>query len=200
MQIYFFKKNNLESLFNHIERIVHLNSNIKAQIRSISKVKILEKGTILIKQNQANVTSTYFVVDGCARSYYTDDNAKEHTVQFSVKDNWISDYMSLYTDERASLTLECISDVTLIEASIFNIEEIFKKFPQLETYHRNNLQINLVKLNRRILNLLHLTAPERYKLFLEYYKGVDQFALNLHIASYLGITQQSLSRIRGNKI
>ena len=109
----------MESLFNHIERIVHLNSNIKAQIRSISKVKILEKGTILIKQNQANVTSTYFVVDGCARSYYTDDNAKEHTVQFSVKDNWISDYMSLYGDENASLTIECISDVTLIEATIF---------------------------------------------------------------------------------
>ncbi len=190
----------MESLFKHIERFVKLDSKIKTQIRSISKVKILEKGTILIKQNQANVKYSYFVVEGCARSYYTDDNAKEHTVQFSVKDNWISDYMSLYTDERASLTLECISDVTLIEASIFNIEEIFKKFPQLETYHRNNLQINLVKLNRRILNLLHLTAPERYKLFLEYYKGVDQFALNLHIASYLGITQQSLSRIRGNKI
>ena len=187
-------------MFNHIERIVHLNSNIKAQIRSISKVKILEKGTILIKQNQANVTSTYFVVDGCARSYYTDDNAKEHTVQFSVKDNWISDYMSLYGDENASLTIECISDVTLIEATIFDIEEIFKKFPQLETYHRSNLQMTLVKLNRRILNLLHLSAQERYKLFLEYYKGLDQFALNLHIASYLGITQQSLSRIRANKI
>ena len=190
----------MESLFNHIESFVKLDGKIKTQIRSISKVKILEKGTILIKQNQANVTSTYFVVDGCARSYYVDDNAKEHTVQFSVKDNWISDYMSLYTDERASLTIECISDVTLIEASVADIEEIFKKFPQLEAYHRNNLQLSLVKLNRRILNLLHLTAQERYKLFLEYYKGVDQFALNLHIASYLGITQQSLSRIRAKKV
>ena len=108
--------------------------------------------------------------------------------------------MSLYSDENASLTIECISDVTLIEATIFDIEEIFKKFPQLETYHRSNLQMTLVKLNRRILNLLHLSAQERYKLFLEYYKGLDQFALNLHIASYLGITQQSLSRIRANKI
>ena len=189
----------MESLVNHIECFVKLDREIKTQIRSISKVKILEKGTILIKQNQANVRSSYFVVDGCIRSYYTDDSAKEHTVQFCIKDNWISDNMSLYTDERASLTIECISDVTLIEASILDIEKIFKKFPQLETYHRNNLQINLVKLNRRILNLLHLSAQERYKLFLEYYKGVDQFALNLHIASYLGITQQSLSRIRAYK-
>lgn len=190
----------MESLFNHLKLSVNLNSNIKAQIRSISKVRILEKGTILIKQNQANVTSTYFVVDGCIRSYYTDNNAKEHTVQFSLKDNWISDYMSLYGDENASLTIECISDVSLIEASVDDLEKIFKKFPVLETYHKNNLQISLVKLNRRILNLLHLSAKERYKVFLEYYKGVDQFALNLHIASYLGITQQSLSRIRSSKV
>ena len=83
----------MESLFKHIESFVKLDSKIKTQIRSISKVKILEKGTILIKQNQANVKFSYFVVEGCIRSYYTDDNAKEHTVQFSVKDNWISDYM-----------------------------------------------------------------------------------------------------------
>ena len=54
----------MESLFKHIERFVKLDSKIKTQIRSICKVKIVEKGTILIKQNQANVRSSYFVVDG----------------------------------------------------------------------------------------------------------------------------------------
>jgi CRP-like cAMP-binding protein len=54
----------------------------------------------------------------------------------------------------------------------------------------------VVSLHKRILNQLQLTARERYDLFVEQYKDIEQYTPNYHIASYLGITQQSLSRIR----
>ena len=59
-----------------------------------------------------------------------------------------------------------------------------------------NLERHVVSLHKRILNQLELTASERYYLFLEQYPDIEKYAPNYHIASYLGITQQSLSRIR----
>ena len=57
----------------------------------------------------------------------------------------------------------------------------------------------MVSLHKRILNQLQLTVPERYDLFLEQYPDIEQHTRNYHIASYLGITQESLSRIRVEK-
>ena len=57
----------------------------------------------------------------------------------------------------------------------------------------------MLSLNKRILNQLQLTASERYDLFLKQYPDTEQYARNYHIATYLGITQESLSRIRVEK-
>ena len=72
-------------------------------------------------------------------------------------------------------------------------------FPELEPFQRGNLERLFVRLEKRILNQLQLSAAERYELFLEEYSEVEQHARNYHIASYLGITQESLSRIRVEK-
>ena len=64
------------------------------------------------------------------------------------------------------------------------------------TFHRKNLEGHVVSLHKRILNQLQLTAPDRYDLFLKQYPDIEQYTRNYHIASYLGITQESLSRIR----
>ena len=69
-------------------------------------------------------------------------------------------------------------------------------FPELEPFQRGNLERLFVSLQKRILNQLQLSAAERYDLFLEEYPDVEQHTRNYHIASYLGITQESLSRIR----
>ena len=73
------------------------------------------------------------------------------------------------------------------------------KFPEFEPFQRGNLERHIVSLQKRILNQLQLSATERYNLFLAQYGNIDQYAANYHIASYLGITQESLSRIRVKK-
>jgi CRP-like cAMP-binding protein len=73
-------------------------------------------------------------------------------------------------------------------------------FPEYEHFQRNLLEGHVVSLHKRILNQLQLTASERYDLFLEQYPDIEEFTRNYHIASYLGITQESLSRIRVEKL
>jgi len=186
----------MEQLFDYISKRIDLTDEVKEFTKSISTIKKLKKGDVLIKENQI-VNKTYFVLEGCIRSYVFDSAGKEHTLQFALKNDWISDYIAIFNNEKSSQTVECIADSIVVETSVIEgIENIFLKFPQIESMHRKSLERHVVSLQKRILNQLQLISLDRYYLFLKQYPGIEKYALNYHIASYLGITNQSLSRIR----
>jgi len=189
----------LEDLIKKIKARLHLRTEAEEFLYSISKVKILPKGEVLIRQGQI-VKKTFFVTSGCLRSYCIDKNGKEHTLQFAIKYWWISDYIAIHTDKLATLTVECLTESTVIEFNAKELDGIHTHFPEFESYQRHNLERHVVSLHKRILNQLQLSATERYDLFLKQYPDIEQYTRNFHIASYLGITQQSLSRIRVEKV
>lgn len=185
----------MKELIKKIKAIIPLSSKAEEYLFAISKERDILKGETLIREGQT-VKKTYFVTDGCLRSYCTDKNGKEHTLQFAIKEWWISDFIAIYNNEYATLTVESISDCKVIEFNAKELEEIYIEYPEFEVFQRKNLEQHVVSLHKRILNQLQLTAPERYDLFLNQYPDIEQYTPNYHIASYLGITQQSLSRIR----
>ena len=188
----------MEELIKKIKSSIPLSSKAEEYLISISKEKTVPKGSILIRQGQT-VNKIYFVTKGCLRSYCVDKNGKEHTLQFAIKNWWISDYIAIHSNESATLTVECLTDSKVIEFNAKKLDGIHSLFPEFEPFQRNNLERHVVSLHKRILNQLQLTAPERYDLFLEQYPDIEQYTRNYHIASYLGITQESLSRIRVEK-
>ena len=189
----------MQELITKIKSNITLSPKAEEYLLSISKEKTVPKGEILIRQGQV-VKKTYFVTDGCIRSYCVDKNGKEHTLQFAIKDWWISDFIAIYNNELATLTVECITDSAIIEFNAEVLDGIHSLFPEFEAFQRKNLERHVVSLHKRILNQLQLTAQERYDLFLKQYPDIEQYTPNYHIASYLGITQQSLSRIRAEKV
>ena len=189
----------MEELITKIKSSITLSAKAEEYIFSISKEKTIPKGEVLIRQGQT-VKNSFFVTDGCIRSYCIDKNGKEHTLQFAIKNWWISDFIAIYNNELATLTVECITDSTVIEFKAKELDEIHSLFPEFEPFQRKNLERHVDSLHKRILNQLQLTAPERYDVFLEQYPDIEQYTPNYHIASYLGITQQSLSRIRAEKV
>ena len=188
----------MEDLINKIKSSITLSSKAEEYVVSIAKEKSVSKGDVLIRQGQA-VKNTYFVKDGCLRAFCIDKNGKEHTLQFAIKNWWISDFMAIYNNELSTLTIESITDSNIIEFNAKKLDGIYSIFPEFEVFQRKNLERHVVSLHKRILNQLQLTASERYELFLNQYPDIEQYAPNYHIASYLGITQQSLSRIRVGK-
>jgi CRP-like cAMP-binding protein len=185
----------LKELINKIKSSIILSLKAEEYVVSIAIEKSVSKGDVLIRQGQA-VNNTYFVKDGCLRAYCIDKNGKEHTLQFAIKNWWISDFMAIYNNELSTLTIECITDSNIIEFNAKKLNGIYSLFPEFEAFQRTNLERHVVSLHKRILNQLQLTALERYDLFLKQYPDIEQYTPNYHIASYLGITQQSLSRIR----
>ena len=189
----------MEDLINKIKTRLDLTSEAEEFIYLISKEKTLPKGEVLIRQGQI-VKKTFYVTSGCLRSYCIDKNGKEHTLLFAIKDWWISDFIAIHNNEFATLTVECLTESKVIEFNAKELDGIHARFPEFEPYQRHNLERHIVSLHKRILNQLQLSAVERYDLFLSQYPDIEQHTRNFHIASYLGITQQSLSRIRLEKV
>ena len=188
----------MKDLIKKIKNSIDLSSEAEEYLFSISNEKTFSKGEVLIRQGR-NVNKIYYVTDGCLRSYCIDKNGKEHTLQFAIKNWWISDYIAIHNNESATLTIECLIESNVIEFDAKKLDGILTLFPEYEPFQRHLLERHVVSLHKRILNQLQLTASERYDLFLDQYTDIEQYTRNYHIASYLGITQESLSRIRVEK-
>jgi len=188
----------LEDLINKIKSRLELRPEAEEFLYSISKETHRFKGEVLIREGQI-VEKIFFVTSGCIRSYCVDKSGKEHTLLFAIKDWWISDYIAIHTNKLATLTVECLTDSTIIEFNAKQLDQIHTLFPEFEPYQRHNLERHVVSLHQRILNQLQLNASERYDLFLKQYPNIERHTRNYHIASFLGITQESLSRIRVEK-
>ncbi|MBF4985538.1 Crp/Fnr family transcriptional regulator [Nonlabens mediterrranea] len=155
----------------------------------------LKKGSSLL-QAQDTVYHQYYVDQGCLRTYYIDNAGREHTIQFAINDWWISDYTAFFNTGNAIMNIETIQDTTVYKISRSNMEELLQEIPQLETFFRKKMEGAFASFQKRILASLSQTARERYLSFITTYPNIEQSVKNYHIASYLGITTESLSRIR----
>lgn len=154
-----------------------------------------EKGTMILKANK-NVYHQFFVADGCLRTYFITKTGKEHTIQFAIKNWWISDYIGYFSESKSILNIECLQSAVLYKISKDDMEEIYTKIPKTESYIRKKLERAFMNFQKRILANLSQSAKERYLNFTHDYPNIEQYLKNYHIASYLGITTESLSRIR----
>ena len=155
----------------------------------------LKKGITLLKVDET-VINQYYIYSGCLRTYFIDKSGKEHTLQFAINDWWISDYTAFFNTTKAIMYIETIQDATLYKISRKNMEDLFLEIPQLETFFRKKMEKAFTSFQKRILSSLAQSAKERYLTFINTYPNIEQSVKNYHIASYLGITTESLSRIR----
>lgn len=155
----------------------------------------LNKGATLISEGDI-VYYQYYVYDGCLRSYLLDNFGKEHTLQFAVNDWWISDYTAFFSTTKAIMSIESIRKSTVLRVSRKSMEQLYKEVPTIATFNRIKLENAYSNLQKRVLKNLSLTAKDRYISFINTYPNIEQFVKNYHIASYLGIATESLSRLR----
>lgn len=164
-------------------------------IESVFYKGIFKKGTML--QHEGDVVDyQYYVYSGCLRSYHVDNQGREHTVHFAVKDWWIADYSAYFTSSKAIMTIEVLKDAVLYKLSKSDKDYLYSQVPQIETFFRIKLERALASFEKRIIANLSETATQRYINFINTYSNIEKIVKNYHIASYLGITTESLSRIR----
>ena len=187
--------NDFVNYLNSKFKIDNINRDIFSSLYNRIEIK---KDEILTEPGK-KTDKVFFVFSGFMRSFSIDSKGKEHTLQFAIKYSWISDYISLYNNQNSKLYIQAISDCVVFEFRISSIYKLCAKYHQFSSLYRKSLEEHIAALGTRLMNQLQLSADERYNMFLKTYPGVDQLAMNYHIASFLGVTQQSLSRIRAGK-
>lgn len=137
-----------------------------------------------------------FVERGALYSYSTDAKGTQHVIQFAFEGWWISDLYSFFTQEPSNLTIEALEDCELLLIDHEQHHKLLKLVSKYETYIRLLYQNAYIALQRRVESTIGLTAEEKYNRLLSQYPAILQrIPLNL-IASYLGVTPETLSRIR----
>ncbi|MFM9841064.1 MAG: Crp/Fnr family transcriptional regulator [Cyclobacteriaceae bacterium] len=180
-------------LRNHIERITPLTDTEFDYILSHFTSKKFKKHQFVVQQGE-DVPNDYFILSGCLKSYFIDNNGKQHILQFGLQDWWITDYQAYYNQTKATINIDCIEDSELLCLSIQNREKLCAEIHKIEHFFRKKTNKRNVALQQRILSLLSNNAKEKYDQLLQLYPELFQKVPKHLIAAYLGVTRETLSR------
>ncbi len=137
-----------------------------------------------------------FIEKGALYSYTVDDKGIQHVIQFGFEGWWIGDLYSLLAKEPSRLNVEALEDSEVLLIEREDHFKLMNEVPRFETYMRILYQDAYVALQRRVSITIGLSAEERYQLLLnQYHSFINRVPLHL-IASYLGVSPETLSRIR----
>jgi CRP-like cAMP-binding protein len=184
----------LHPLHHHLKETVNISNQEFDLILSYARERKLKKNQLLLDEGEY-CTSDFFITDGCVRQYYVDDKGHERVIQFAFQGWWISDWYSILNKEPSSYRIEAITTTAALQFTYDHLQELFKQIPQLEQYFRIIFQRGFAAQQRRIL-WMQMPLKERYSEFLLIYKYFEQLLPQSQIASYLGTTRESLSRLR----
>jgi len=163
----------------------------------IQKVEIrnIEKGEVLLRPGEV-CRHSFFVENGLLRSYTINNSGKEHILQFG-SENWIvSDRSSAFFNEPSDLFIDAIEDTNVVLLSADFINEASEISSSFRIYNQIALQNQIRHQQKRINLLLSASAETRYINFITLYPDLTLRVPQWMIASYLGITPESLSRVR----
>lgn len=159
------------------------------------EIKKVAKNDFLLRYGEV-CRYNFFVEKGLLKMYSIDKNGKEHIIQFAPESWLISDRSSLYFNEKSVYYIEAVEDseVLLLQPDFF--KKLVAQFPNIAPNNDILLQKHVRSLQNRINSLLGETAEERYLRFIKMYPDLLLRVPQWMIASYLGITPESLSRVR----
>ena len=186
-----------QELFQQLEEKIVLTDQEKEFIPGFFETKKLQKKEYLIQEGDY-CKHLAFVSKGALKSYTIDDKGQEHISLLAWEGWWVSDFKSFIGDEKAILSIDAIeeSDVLLISRS--NYEQLLMEIPAMERYFRILYQNSLVTKDRRLISSNTYTAEEKYLHLIKMYPFISQRIPQNLIASFLGLSPETISRIKKN--
>ncbi len=182
-------------LIKNIEKKITLTKEELDFFLSLIEEKFLASGEFLLREGQVCRCQS-FVIKGCLKTYYLDENGLDHIIDFSVEEWWAEDLYSLLTQTASTTNIKAIEDTVLIQINKNNLELLLEKIPKFERFFRLLFQNAYISQKEQINGMLSLTAEERYMAFLKKKPYAAKRFPQKDIASYLGVTPQFLSALR----
>ena len=191
------KKSMENLLFDYLARYMVLTADEKIAIIELNIFKKYKRGTVLLREGQIT-GACYFVLKGCIRCYYVMDG-EEKTTAFYTESQSLSPLCSI-NNKPSEYFVSCVEDCILTVGNAAMETEIFERFPRFESLCRI-LSAELLAKNQTEFGEFKISSPEiRYLNLLKSRPDLLQRVPQYQLASYLGITAQSLSRLRSRMV
>ncbi|MBI1268607.1 MAG: cyclic nucleotide-binding domain-containing protein [Cryomorphaceae bacterium] len=186
---------NTRPLITYFEKLLPLDGEEKAFLDRVFRERVIKRRQYILQQGEVCKWNT-FVVEGCFRMYFVDDNGKEHNLQFAVENWWIGDISSFHSEEPSRLNIEAIENAVILQIKKEDQLRLFVEFPKFNRIFRVFTENALVSYQNRVLQNISTSAEERYLDFVRRYPDFFNRISNVQIASFLGVTPEFLSAIR----
>ncbi len=188
----------LKLLIANLNKYVQLTSEESDVVSSLFVYRKYKKRQFILQEGEPTRHET-FIARGLTRTYEIDEKGHEHVVQFGLEDWWVGDLYSFLSASPSKYNIDCLEDTEVFQISKNDLEQLYERVPKLERHFRILIQNAFISAIQRLSATLAQSAQERYEAFIKRYPQIEQRVPNHQIASYLGITPQSLSRIRSGR-
>lgn len=195
---YFVEAQILKAMRSKVLEYFLMNSSIPREelvnIIDELNIKTYKKGTVLLNEGDIS-TKCYFIIEGCVRQYILEDGI-EKTTAFYTENQAVVSFESYTQQKPASQYLVCNEDLITIVGDPFSEQEMYDKYPSLESFTRTMVEQNFGKIQEEFANFVVSSPQKRYLDLMKNRPDLLQRVPQHQIASYLGVTPESLSRIR----
>lgn len=184
-----------QAFANHLCRTVDFNDHELALIEKVALLKTVRKRQLLLKEGQI-AHHNIFIVKGCVRLFSVSPDGAEHTVRFAIENWWISDYESYYSEQPSKYNLEALEDCELILIPKTALELLYTAIPKFKNL-TDKWETTCASISQgRIHSIISETAEQKYEWFIKNNAQIfNRVPLHM-IASYLGISRETISRVR----
>lgn len=184
-----------EAILSHVRELVNITPEEGAYFLSLLKYKKVRRRQYILQAGDVCRFETY-IVHGCMRSYFIDDDGTEHVIMFAVENRWIGDGLSFSNGTPSGIHIDALEESEIFQIDKPSLDELYARVPGFERFFRIKFQDAFVAEQQRVICNFTKSAQDRYLTFLERFPHLEQRVPQRQIASFLGITPQFLSQVR----
>ncbi|MEP1487225.1 MAG: Crp/Fnr family transcriptional regulator [Algibacter sp.] len=181
-------------LREHIEKFISLSDEEFEFVLSHFSQKRFLKHQFLIQEGDS-VNNDFFILNGLLKASHRNDENKEYILQFATENSWITDPQAYNNQTIATLNIQCLEDGNSLFITLENKEKLCNSLQKMESFFRKKTTKEHILLQRRILCLISNNAKNRYEDLIKQYPSLIQRVPKTMIASYLGVSRETLSRL-----
>jgi CRP-like cAMP-binding protein len=185
---------NTEIFRTQIDNIVKLTDDEYDLIKSYFTEKYFKKKEFVFFQNE-HLDSCYFVVSGLMKLVYVNDLGKEFIFSIVNEDRWESDFMAYFTQTKTTMHLQCVEKTHLLCLTLENYNKVCRDFPKMQSFFHQKLTLGFITTQHRLLYHLTTNVKERYEMMSKTAPALFNRVPKTLLASYLGASRETLSRL-----
>jgi CRP-like cAMP-binding protein len=183
-----------EILKAHVTKAATLTDEQFDYFFSHFKKQSFKKGQVIVSEGDL-VESEYFVISGCLKSFFINEDMKMFILQFAMPTWWTSDYNALYNHTKATINVDCITDAEVLCLTNGDREKLCNELHMVEHFFRWRTNKGYVASQKRLLSFMNNNVKYRYEELLKQYPELYNMVPKNLIAAYLGVSRETLSRL-----